>query len=500
LISLCVPSRGRPDMLLRLFRSAAATAGNGKFELCCWLDEDDRHADRYPQRQRIKYGNGPRPVDSDGILKTSGLWTKAASLASGDILGLIGDDSTIDTPGWAEAIEAEFAKVPDRILMVYPEDGTGRHRPETLFISREWLETTGEFTPEGYPGWMADNWIWTIAAEIRRVSFLSDVTIKHHQGSIKDPTLRDGREARDLMGGLRGIQAKFWSPTEKSKRDDQVSRIRSVMSDSVPDMMPCPEPGWSIKARAGGSSDTLVVVHCYEGDKHVVEDKLPYYKRHGHPVLVLSPEDSPVSIPGVECRSGGKRGYVGQDSLDREMIHLSMLLDTPYQWFFLNDADSLCIYRDLPEYLYDDSGVFWSNIAVEHRDHPSPYPKVGLHPPYFAHRSVIEKMVAHGSMEAHPITPFIDWLLIALISENNIPYRAYPNGVSFPAWKHGRFPDTINMGNDYNHLNGDGEIDGQAKMVKRVLRGADMLHSIKHLEVLKDVSRAHERYVKKKRR
>jgi hypothetical protein len=247
-ISLCVPSRGRPDLLKRLFKSAADTGPGAPFELCCWQDYDDRYASKYPQRERIKYGKGPRPVDGIGVLRMSELWTKAASLASGDILGLIGDDSVIETTGWAAKIEGAFESVPDRIVMVYPDDCTGRQWPETLFIHRKWMETIGEFTPAGYPGWYSDVWIWTVAAELERAIFLPDVKMKHYQGNVRDATLREGFAARDKMGGKQGLVDHFWSYPERKKRAEQVSALRGVM-DTELRILPEPEPVWVSRAR-----------------------------------------------------------------------------------------------------------------------------------------------------------------------------------------------------------------------------------------------------------
>jgi hypothetical protein len=472
-------------MLLRLFRSAAATA-HGRFEVCAWLDDDDSKSHSYPVRERIKYGWGPRPQH------TSGLWTRAACIARGDILGLIGDDSVIETPGWDSQIEAAIQEVPDRILMVYPEDMTGRHRPETLFVSREWIDAAGGFTPDGYPGWFADNWVWTLAAEIERAAYLPDVVIRHHQGANRDRTFHDGRAARLRMGGMQGLEDKFWSAGEQQRRSEQASHLRSVMTPGIR-RMPEPLPDW---ARAAGNEmnpRTLIAVHCYAGDRRLVLDKLPIYERHRRPVLVLSPEDSPVRIsaPGVASRSGGLRGYFGQASLDRQLIHLKMLLDTPWQWFFLNDADSMCVSRKLPAYLYESQNILWSNVVREPRPHKSPYPKLALHPPYFAHRSVIEKLVAVRPIEAHPITPYIDWLMLVLAEEAGVRYESFPDGVSFPAWHHNSIPETSAMGHDFVHTNA-GSTDGASKMIRAVQGGAVMLHSVKHREVQDAIMQAYE--------
>src|SRR5439155_25360991 len=80
MISLCVPSRGRPGRFATMLRSAKATAA-GEFEVCVWLDDDD--PSKYPEDRMVRYGSGPRPY-IDGVLCTSGLWSKAWDLATGD--------------------------------------------------------------------------------------------------------------------------------------------------------------------------------------------------------------------------------------------------------------------------------------------------------------------------------------------------------------------------------------------------------------------------------
>jgi hypothetical protein len=495
MISLCVPSRGRPDMLLRLFRSAAANT-NSKFEVCCWQDEDDRHAHSYPKRARIKYGRGPRPVDDLGVLRMSELWTKAASISSGDILGLIGDDSVIETPGWAEKIEAAFESVPDRIVMVYPDDGTGRQWPETLFVHRKWFETIGEFTPAGYPGWFSDVWIWTVAAELERAIFLPDVSMKHLQGRTRDATFHDGHEARKRMGGGDILERLFWSEPEKDKRDKQISQLRDQMDSEVQVPLIDSQISWVNFAPDPYRPRTLVSVHCYSGDKNQVEDQLPYHQRHGHGVMVMSPEDSPVEInvPGVRCVTGGLREYVGFKGIARQLIHMRRLLEEPYDWFLMNDSDSLCIAKDIPAYLYEDDNVLWSNVVhdacirPEHiaSQYPGSYPHIAFQPPVFASRSVMERLVSiNPTKDMNPSLPVIDWMLMVHAIDLGIPYKAFPTAEGYP----GSF-------GAYEHTHEGKHVDGAALMVKAVEAGNIMLHSIKHPEVLAEVSRAHERFRK----
>ncbi len=242
------------------------------------------------------------------------------------------------------------------------------------------------------------------------------------------------------------------------------------------------------------NEETLVGVHCWAGDQHLVEAFRPQYEHHACPVVVLSPSDSPVVIPGMECRSAGKRGYFGQDSLDRQREHLKILLEYPAKYFLLNDSDSMCLSPEIPAYLYENAdNTLWSNEAKEGRPHPSPYPKIGLHPPYFLTRETIEKLLAVGPMKAHSVTPFIDWLMIALASEAGVQHRSYPDGKSFPAWKHGAIPETKELGHDYVHEETRNGVDGGRRMAMFVkTQGVVFVHSVKHPHVRDELVEAYE--------
>lgn len=238
MISLCVPTRGRPKRFREMLRSAQMTA-RAPFEVCAWLDEDDDSV--YPQHSSIRYGRGPRPY-VDGSLCTSGLWNDAWSLATGDIAMLAADDILFHTPGWDVAVEEAFAEVDDRILMVYADDGTKRKAPVNPFVHRRWIEAAG-FTPPDFQGWYGDNWIWTMAAELGRVRFLKQVRIAHFQKRGSDDTYKDGERARDAVGGWRGMRDRFYSPEMMQRRDSQMSKLAELMT-SGPIPFPDPVPDW----------------------------------------------------------------------------------------------------------------------------------------------------------------------------------------------------------------------------------------------------------------
>lgn len=475
---------------------------SGAVEVIAYQDDDDPPYD-LPGVVQVR---GPRPMNDDRV-QMSGLWTKAWERATGDIAMLAGDDIIFETSGWDARINAAFDSVPDRIAMVYTANGQD-DRPVLPFVSREWIDAVG-FTPPDFQGWFSDEWIWSMAAEIGRVIYLPDVMIRHNQFGV-DQTYIDAQRAREYAGGLRGMRVQFYDVPMVRRRDELVKKLRGRMKNTMM-LMPAPAPQWArdslILAEQAREHDrlmreeTLVVVHCYAGDRDVVKNAMPLFKHHGAQLLILSPEDAPVKIRGEECRSVGRAAYYGQVSLDRQRAHLQTLLEYPHRYFLLNDADSVCLSPTIPRYLYEQAaqGIVFSNEVNDWREHPSPYPKIAMQPPYFLTRESIERMLAVADrITAHPITPYIDWYMVALVCEAGIEHHNFPNGASFPAWRRDDLPETQQLGHHFVHRNDpNGYIRGDLGMKARVREGAVLIHSVKHREVLDELVAAHADYVRR---
>lgn len=190
--------------------------------------------------------------------------------------------------------------------------------------------------------------------------------------------------------------------------------------------------------------DTLIAVCGYAGDAQQIKNFLPYYLHHQTPVLILSPSDSPITAREVPARprilyaSGGKRAYVGQDSLDRQIEHLKILLTRPENFFLVHDSDSICLSPELPRYLYAEPSVIWSNIVSDDmpgrdREPGYPFPHLAFQPPYFFTRAVLIKLLGVAEKtKANPLTPFLDWSMMAWSVVAGIPYKTFPDGMSCP--------------------------------------------------------------------
>lgn len=175
------------------------------------------------------------------------------------------------------------------------------------------------------------------------------------------------------------------------------------------------------------SRSTIIAVCCYQGDRHQVLNQMRVHCRSGHSVIILSPDDSPVLIPGFINLHAGHAAYIGDKSLTRQIKYFEALLKFDHQFFLLHDSDSMMLSKEIPDRLYlESSEVLWSNEVREPRPHDSPYPKLAFQPPYFLNRDSMRRMVeVSNKIPVHPITPYVDWYMNALSSEAGLKHRAF---------------------------------------------------------------------------
>jgi hypothetical protein len=227
---------------------------------------------------------------------------------------------------------------------------------------------------------------------------------------------------------------------------------------------------------------TLVSVHGYAGDAAQVKLLMPYFKHHACPVLVLSPTDSPITpemiggdLTGVEFQTGGQRAYIHQLSLDRQLIHLKMLLAHPSksEWFLANDSDSVVLSSQLPKYLYSEKDTVWSNRLCDRipnrvREPGYEWPELAFQPPYFFSRYALEKLIEAGEVvKANPVTPFIDWCMMAWTVRAGLNHRQFPEGASC-----GTPPKSDGLGNMV-HL-----VTHEGKFFLHAIKESESLHHI----------------------
>lgn len=218
MITLCCPTRERPERFAEMVASARDTATN-HIEIIAVLDVDDPRADDY-SGSVCYIKSAPESVHSD-------LWNQAWRYGTGDTAGLVGDDVVFRTPGWDVAVADSFALWPDRIGMVYTENGTRENRPEHPFVSREWINAAGFFTPPYFRSWFADRWLWEVSAAVGRRHYLKGVVIEHMSPAYgkapNDPLYERAANQRAEDNPLADYERRL------PERLDQIERIRNAM-------------------------------------------------------------------------------------------------------------------------------------------------------------------------------------------------------------------------------------------------------------------------------
>ncbi|MBK8015763.1 MAG: hypothetical protein JNL33_12150 [Betaproteobacteria bacterium] len=179
-ISLLLPTRGRPQLVERLFKSIRETTHQlDRIEVVLYVDEDDAPshclADEVLQVVRIV-----GPPDTMGAYNT-----KCLERARGDIIMLANDDMVMRTGGWDDRLRQVDLEFADKIYLAYGND-LFKNRAWCTFpvLSRRTCELLAEPYPPVYRGAFIDSHLVDIFQRLQkagepRIRYLPDVIFEH---------------------------------------------------------------------------------------------------------------------------------------------------------------------------------------------------------------------------------------------------------------------------------------------------------------------------------
>lgn len=179
IISLLLPSRGRPKLLERLFASIAATTTNlSNIELILNLDTDDPDS-HYLDTKDFRLIKIIQNQPSMGAYNFACL-----SKSQGRIIILINDDLVFRTHGWDEKIIAMDANFPDKIYLAYTNDLFKNAWCSFPILSRRTCDELINPYPFEYKGAFIDTHLYDIFKRLQnkkhdRICYLSDVVFEH---------------------------------------------------------------------------------------------------------------------------------------------------------------------------------------------------------------------------------------------------------------------------------------------------------------------------------
>jgi len=224
---LFVPTRKRPRNVDRLLGTIEETASDPSRIKCYFrVDSDDSDTLALIPSLRARHPALTIHFIVGERLPLAWHYTGMANLTHGDILWSGGDDIAFRTKGWDDEIEAEFAKVPDRIVLVYGNDCLQEHRLATHpFISRESFNVLGYFYPNTGEISVTDVWLHHAYQTIGRIVYRPDIITEHIHWLRRDA---DGNRLADYDQTYAGQYEKNYPEVMAVLQANQDRLVRGI--------------------------------------------------------------------------------------------------------------------------------------------------------------------------------------------------------------------------------------------------------------------------------
>lgn len=179
-ISLLLPTRGRPALVQRLFRSIAEqTADLVNIEIILYVDEDDTES------HNLAFDNLNITKIIGSRLSMGAYNSACLSRSIGDIIILVNDDMVIRTTGWDKIIRDFDVDVKDQIYLAYGNDMFKKGKLCTFpILSRKTCEILLKPYPEEYRGAFIDCHIFDIFKRLEhagyhRIFYIDSIVFEH---------------------------------------------------------------------------------------------------------------------------------------------------------------------------------------------------------------------------------------------------------------------------------------------------------------------------------
>lgn len=223
MISLLVPTRGRPNEFYRMATSALETATHvSRVEIVTYLDDDDPDVYCYQPVNGNFYHVRPRILLSE-------TWNYCYERAKGPIYMHCGDDIVFRTPGWDTVVRRTFAESEDKLILVHGDDCSPNTDALAThgFLHRRWIEAVGYFLPPLFSSDWNDVWLTEVADMVGRRVKIPIVTEHMHYAFGKaeyDQTYQE----REIRGSEDGVVELFKRTVADRQRDAALLRKAMV--------------------------------------------------------------------------------------------------------------------------------------------------------------------------------------------------------------------------------------------------------------------------------
>lgn len=233
MISICVPSRKRPNKIRALLKSIRETSGNSvQVETLFYLDEDDLVTieatiiEEFPDLLIRFFRCKPTEISGD---RYNFLLSKSA----GDILMYGSDDTAFLKSNWNVDVQQIFDSISDKIALVFsPDIIHGNEIPTHGFVSKRSTEILGYLFYPYFRTWYNDVWLAGLYKPLNRYYPVELGIVHQHfsQGYGSEDETYLKQNIKDLEG-LSPIDRdhRTWA-IHKSELPNDMEKLRSVIN------------------------------------------------------------------------------------------------------------------------------------------------------------------------------------------------------------------------------------------------------------------------------
>ena len=206
MLSVLMPSRGRPQECKRAYESALKTA-KGSIEILVYLDNDDATLSAYETPHTV----GPP-------LRCAQANRELLKVAKGDLFYFGSDDQVWETVGWDTRL-AELMP-DDGLSVLYPRDMEKGQKGMNPVWSRKFADLFGHY-PDYFVHFGPDTWLIDIARRAGTLIHAKDVFIRHKR--LRDATHSNLRQSGDANFAQKKLME---TQDERQKIAEQIKLMR----------------------------------------------------------------------------------------------------------------------------------------------------------------------------------------------------------------------------------------------------------------------------------
>ena len=173
-LAILCPSRGRPDRLETMIRSALASTSEA--EILIYVDRDDPCLDKYLlladiPHTRFMVGNpiGRGPAINELVAKSDPF----------DNYVIVSDDITYVRSGWDLEVQEAMDSFGDGIGCVHLSSENGQKYVNWLCVSKKWIDTLGWINEPNLKMFCQDTVVQILAEALGRIKFIEPKVVHH---------------------------------------------------------------------------------------------------------------------------------------------------------------------------------------------------------------------------------------------------------------------------------------------------------------------------------